>query len=382
MSEAPSPHAGVHRERGGGGALNCPTQQGSKDTKRRLSNSVCLFVRYKTTVSGRIFAASLEVHSAQDATGGQGGQTCWPVCRALRAMSRPRPPSGRGREVGGSSFLPFDPAADAGWVHQRELRSTVTMMRYLSRPSSQQSSSRGPTAVLQPVHRVAERRAGPKTLRVQQNCMEAQLQTRVQRMAVALEAGAAARSHAKAVAEAAWKQVTDAAENAARVMGAVAPHRQSARDAALAVVAPSEARKSMQPARAAWSPERPIGSPNRTARDAAEPSIAAFFNPAGASPRPLQLLPHRRYLLRSCVYGGGASARPTEETYVVYAPSRPKPETLHRVRSPAELLPPPASCHYPPAATSSLLRHPTLPSLAAPPASHRQTARLPSQPLC
>ena len=61
-------------------------------------------------------------------------------------------------------------------------------------------------------------------------------------MAAALEAGAHQKAYAKAVAAAASKQAGWQAEHAARVMGAVAPHRAAAKDAALAVVAPSESR--------------------------------------------------------------------------------------------------------------------------------------------
>ena len=127
---------------------------------------------------------------------------------------------------------------EAHWCSgRRELRSTVTMMRYLARTSSQPAIANGS---LQQVLTVDRRRQSSRTLRTQQERVEAQLQTRVHRMAAALEADAHQKAHAKAVAAAASKQAGWQAQHAARVMGAVAPHRRMAMDAALSVVAPSD----------------------------------------------------------------------------------------------------------------------------------------------
>eukprot|EP00966_Prymnesium_polylepis_P277960 6422203-Prymnesium_polylepis.1 len=116
------------------------------------------------------------------------------------------------------------------------------MMRYLARTSSQPSIQKD--GQLQQVLTVADRRwrQSSRTLRTQQERVEVQLQKRVHTMAAALEADAHAKAHAKAVAAAANRQAGWQAEHAARIMGAVAPHRAAAKDAALAVVAPSESR--------------------------------------------------------------------------------------------------------------------------------------------
>ena len=113
-------------------------------------------------------------------------------------------------------------AQEHTWTHRRELRSSVTMMRYLARTTGHPSTVNGN---LHHKLSVADRRQGHTSapLRHEQEWEEAQLQTRVHTMAIALEEGAHAKAHAKAIAAAVSKQSSVAAEHAARVMGAGEP---------------------------------------------------------------------------------------------------------------------------------------------------------------
>ncbi|KAL1515695.1 hypothetical protein AB1Y20_002312 [Prymnesium parvum] len=232
------------------------------------------------------------------------------------------------------SGAPSNKPGDVYWAHRNELRSTVTMMRYLARTSAQPAFRNGP---LQQVVTVADRRRGKSDLtqRTNQERMEAQLQTRVQTMAAVLEANAHQKAHAKAVAAAASKQANWQAEHAARVMGAVAPHRRAAKGAALAVVAPSETLVFPDGGSPPGSPTILRTHPKSLPAEC-EPSLAPFMSPTDGEGGEGGYAPfHPRspsYLLRSCCHTGhSCHAAPLPQAeYLSYSINRPRPEKLQR----------------------------------------------------
>ena len=202
--------------------------------------------------------------------------------------------------------MTLEPDATSAYA-MREMRSTVTMLKYLSRTSSESQLNK----VLQQNARcegtLAEQRRRAGKLRNDREHLEAQLQSRVQQLANTLQADASARATAKEQAAYAARRENRAAEHAARVMGAVAPHRAAARDAALAVVAPRDWQP-WSPSSPPLSPPRPSTSPSGThrRRSHSPPSV-------GQQQRPLALRPGR-YCLRSCVTDTDSL---DESTYVV-----------------------------------------------------------------
>jgi len=135
---------------------------------------------------------------------------------------------------------------------QRSRRSSLTMLKYLARSGSESELN----TVLQQNARcegtLKEQRQRAGKLRSDQG-LEAQLHGRIQLLASTLQADANAKAAARLHAAAAARNTLRVAEQAARVMGAVAPHRASARDAALAIVAPRD-----------WQPVSPPRSPLRS----------------------------------------------------------------------------------------------------------------------
>ena len=120
------------------------------------------------------------------------------------------------------------------------MRSTMTMMKYLARTSSDGQLNKVISQNARFEGSLAERRRREGKLRITQEELESKMTEGMQSLAATLQAGA----HAKALAKARQAQQALAsnlaAEQAARVMGAIAPHRAAARDAALSVVAPKE----------------------------------------------------------------------------------------------------------------------------------------------
>ena len=135
---------------------------------------------------------------------------------------------------------------------QRSMRSTVTMLKYLARAGSESELN----SVLQQNARcegtLAERRRRAGKLRGEQEQLQEQLQSRVTLLANSLQADANAKAAARSNAAADTRRRQKMAEQAARVMGAVAPHRASAQAASLSVVAPRD-----------WQPLSPPRSPMR-----------------------------------------------------------------------------------------------------------------------
>jgi len=122
----------------------------------------------------------------------------------------------------------------------RNMRSSLTMMKYLARTSSEGELNKVLEHHALCEGSLAERRRRVGQLRNEQEQLELQMSTQLQSLTTTLQADAHAKALAKARTAAHAKQMNAAAEQAARVMGAVAPHRAAARDAALAVVAPKD----------------------------------------------------------------------------------------------------------------------------------------------
>ena len=122
----------------------------------------------------------------------------------------------------------------------RNMRSSITMMKYLSRTSSDGELNKVVQQQARVEGTVADRRRRAGKLRNEQEELELQMTSQMQSLATTMQADAHARAAVKARQAAAVRQMNVAAEQAARTMGAVAPHRAAARDAALAVVAPKE----------------------------------------------------------------------------------------------------------------------------------------------
>lgn len=160
------------------------------------------------------------------------------------------------------------------------------MLKYLARTSSEGELNKVLHQNARFEGTLAERRKRAGKLRNEQEDLEKQLHNRVHLLASSLQADANAKAAARAQAAVATRREHKAAEQAARVMGAVAPHRASAREAALAVVAPREWQPTLSPPKSA-SPKRP-GSPG---------------SPSAANGNKSLYLPVRpgRYCLRSCI---------------------------------------------------------------------------------
>ena len=178
----------------------------------------------------------------------------------------------------------------------RSMRSTVTMLKYLGRTSSE---ARVDEVVQQSARcegSLSEQRRRVGKLRYEQEKLESQLQDRVAICASSLQADASAKAAAKARAAQAARHSDRLAEHAARVMGAVAPHRASARGAALAVVAPLE-----------WRPSSPPRSPLGTDQSV---SKSLSQRRRGSDKKPSVSLRPGRYCLRSCHNGPGRARDP------------------------------------------------------------------------
>ncbi|KAL3904476.1 MAG: hypothetical protein SGPRY_011269 [Prymnesium sp.] len=209
---------------------------------------------------------------------------------------------------------------DASWAHHRELRSTVTMMRYLARTSSQPSIHDG--SLQQAAVADRRRREASRSLRTGQFALHSDLQKRVHTLAASLEADAHHKVHAKAVAAAASKQAGWRAEQAARIMGAVAPHRPAAMGAALAVVAPS-----------VFPEGSPPSSPLLRVPAECEPSLAPFLSPGDARNGRAEFRPRcSKYLLRSCCRASRKAIEPAMmgREFLSYTVNRPRTEVLRR----------------------------------------------------
>ena len=124
------------------------------------------------------------------------------------------------------------------------MRSTMTMMKYLARTSSDGELNKVITQSAQQYARcegsLAERRRREGKLRNEQEEAEVKMTEGMQTLAMSLQAQAQNKALAKARQAQQLRAKNLAAEEAARVMGAIAPHRAAARDAALSVVAPKE----------------------------------------------------------------------------------------------------------------------------------------------
>ena len=122
----------------------------------------------------------------------------------------------------------------------RNMRSSLTMMKYLARTKSEGELNRVIHQHARVEGSVADKRRRAGKLRNEQEDLEQQMSSQMHSLATSLQAEAHAKSIAKARTAAATQQMNAAAEQAARNMGAIAPHRAAAREAALSVVAPTE----------------------------------------------------------------------------------------------------------------------------------------------
>lgn len=178
----------------------------------------------------------------------------------------------------------------------RNMRSSLTMMKYLARTSSEGELNKVITQQARCEGTVADRRRRAGRLRNEQEQLEHQMSSQMKSLATNLQADAAAKAQAKAKAAAAARQMNVAAEQAARVMGAVAPHRASARDAALSVVAPKDS----------WAPQPEHGAPDASG---APHDINAHYSVLLAEHTAAVSIRHGKYCLRAAA--GGA--------YITYA---------------------------------------------------------------
>lgn len=192
----------------------------------------------------------------------------------------------------------------------RNARSTLTMMKYLTRTSSEGELNKVLHQQAKVEGTVAERRKREGKLRNEQEAAEQRMTTQMQSLATTLQADAHAKAAAKARAAAAARQANVAAEHAARAMGAVAPHRAAARDAALAVVAPKDSFAGG--GLGAGADRGEPGSPGGGQLDvSAHPSVLLAEHSASAPVRP------GKYCLRAAAQLPGASAG--EALYLTYA---------------------------------------------------------------
>lgn len=192
----------------------------------------------------------------------------------------------------------------------------MTMMKYLARTSSEGELNKVLHQNALYEGSIAERRRREGKLRVEQERLEGQMTSQMHAFASTLQAGAHAKALAQARAAAKVRQMNVAAEQAARVMGAVAPHRAAARDAALAVVAPHEH---------SWAPARPR-SPEMLAtqhHNQQQRELGAHYSVLLAEHSACLAVRPGRYCLRSVAGGSsfdlGGGDEELEPAYFTYA---------------------------------------------------------------
>ena len=130
--------------------------------------------------------------------------------------------------------------SDFDQAPRRALRSKITMMKYLTRPSSQPALGFSTRHAL---HSVLAQQQYTTTVRgergsaaaLQQQQMETEMLHRVDSLTTALQSDANAKRSARFAARSKAARAAAAAEAHARKMGAVAPHRPAARGAALTI---------------------------------------------------------------------------------------------------------------------------------------------------
>ena len=115
----------------------------------------------------------------------------------------------------------------------RNMRSTMTMMKYLARTSSEGELNKVLSQNARVEGSLAERRRREGKLRSDQEELEEKMTQGMHSLAMTLQADAHQKALVKARQAQQSRQANAAAEQAARVMGAVAPHRAAARDVAL-----------------------------------------------------------------------------------------------------------------------------------------------------
>ena len=106
----------------------------------------------------------------------------------------------------------------------RNMRSSLTMYKYLARTSSESELNKVITQHARCEGSALDRRRRAGKLRNEQEKFEHQMSTQMESLATTLQADAQAKAQAKAKAAATAKQMDVAAEHAARAMGAVMPH--------------------------------------------------------------------------------------------------------------------------------------------------------------
>ena len=187
----------------------------------------------------------------------------------------------------------------------RNMRSTVTMMKYLVRTTSEGELGKVIKQNALCEGSLAERRRRQGKLRIEQEEMQMEMASQMASLASNLQADAQAKALAKARAAAKVRQMNASAEQAARMLGAVAPHRAAARDAALSVVAPLET----------WTVQQ-----SQTLAGGHSPSAARGGDAAGA-PELSGCLAVRpgKYCLRTGVpHVPGATDTALEPTFLAY----------------------------------------------------------------
>jgi hypothetical protein len=213
---------------------------------------------------------------------------------------------------------------------QRSMRSTVTMLKYLARTSSESEIN----SVLQVNARcegtLAERRQRIGKLRNEQEQMQAQLQDRVQQLASSLQMDANAKAAERARAAEAARRSKKMAQQAARMMGAVATHRESAQAAALSVLAPLD-----------WSPPSPPRSPMKPTERPERPQSPNSGAGAGQRAAALALRPGR-YCLRS--YATDSESL-EDDTFLLWAGGELQLSSAERAGSHMWLVRQPAGSH-------------------------------------
>ena len=222
------------------------------------------------------------------------------------------------------------PADKSSAYGQRSMRSTVTMLKYLARTSSESEIN----SVLQVNARcegtLAERRQRIGKLRNEQEQMQAQLQDRVQQLASSLQMDANAKAAERARAMEAARRSKKMAQQAARMMGAVATHRESAQAAALSVLAPLD-----------WSPPSPPRSPTKPTERPERPQSPNSGAGAGQRAAALALRPGR-YCLRS--YATDSESL-EEDTFLMWAGGELQLSSAERAGSHMWLVRQPAGSH-------------------------------------
>ena len=188
-------------------------------------------------------------------------------------------------------------------------------MKYLARTTSDAELNK---VVARHMYAEGSSRRGTGQLRNEQEQLEFEVSNQMHSLTDALQADAHAKAQAKARAAAAAKQAAKQAEQAARTMGAVAPHRAAARDAALAVVAPRDSfigQTSPQKANVFTS------SPQK----AASTDVSAHVSVLLAEHSACLTLKPGKYFLRTTATATGADAPvaadqpPAEQTFLTHA---------------------------------------------------------------